>query len=489
MLALVGGLIPAADQPHAAAQPPNIVVIMTDDQTVEMLRFMPLTRRLIGGRGVRFNNAFTSFPLCCPSRATFLTGLYAHNHGVITNVDGHQALGDQATIATILHDAGYHTMQVGKYLNGYGRDDARVPRGWSTWHGLVDAAAYAMYGYTLNNNGRTRTYGEYNGAEPDRLYQSDLLTRLAIKEIRAAPEPFFLNLAYLAPHRENRAADGLPAERDPRPARRHADRFASETLPRTPAFDETDLSDKPEPLASRAPLTARRIEMVDAQYRARARSLLAVDEGVARVIDELERRDALEDTLIVFTSDNGFLLGEHRVYEGKYLAYEPSIRVPLLIRGPGVERGATSGMFVSNIDLAPTLLAAAGISAEAMDGQPLQPYLAEPELRAPRAILLETTSGPEIARVAAALDLEDPAVSRGYVGIRTPRYSYVRYVSGDAELYDLARDPYQLTSVDADPSYDHVRAWLEVHLARLLTCAGVQCRIASGLIGDEPAPL
>lgn len=471
---------------HALSKP-NIVVFMTDDQTVEMMRFLPQTRSLLAKEGTSFTNSFVSYSLCCPSRATFLTGLYAHNHGVITNDDGYAALGSQPTVATRLQGAGYHTIHVGKYLNGYGRHNSQPAPGWDAWHGLVDERAYAMYGYSINHNGSVKTYGTVSGEEPAQLYQTDVLKRLAIKELRAAPEPFFLNLAFLAPHRENLADGQLKPERDPRPAPRHRDRYLRLRMPRDPSFNEADVSDKPPPVADRAPLSESAIAWQEARYRARARALLAVDEAVAAVMAELRRKGSLDNTLVIFTSDNGFLLGEHRAREGKFLPYEPSIRVPLIVTGPGVARDATSEMAVSNVDLAPTILQAAGAGIADLDGEPLQPYLADPTVHRSRSILLETTSPEYLAAhiQQSGLDLEDPDISRTYMGIRSGRYSYIQYVTGNFELYDLEKDPYQLENLANRLEYAPVRAWASGLLSALSQCAGDTCRLAAAL---EPEP-
>jgi N-acetylglucosamine-6-sulfatase len=340
---------------------PNVLVIMTDDQTVESVRVMANVRALLAAQGTTFENSFASFPLCCPSRATFLTGQYAHNHAVMGNAapaGGYEKLDHTNTLPVWLQRAGYRTVHIGKYLNGYGRRSAtEVPPGWTEWYGSVDPSTYQFYNYTLNENGRTVRYG----ADPA-SYQADVYTRKAVDAVRrlAPGGPFFLNVAYLAPH------SGGPRESDdpanlatPVPAPRHRNRFAAEPLPVTPAFNEADVSDKPRGIRNRSVIGPGRVAAITEEYRQRLESLLAVDEGVAEVVAALRATGELDNTLIVFTSDNGFFHGEHRVRTGKVLHYEPSTRVPLILRGPGIPRAAVRRQLVANIDLAPTIVSAA----------------------------------------------------------------------------------------------------------------------------------
>jgi len=437
---------------------PNVVVIMTDDQTVESMRVMPHVRDLITEHGVTFTNSFVSYPLCCPSRATLLTGQYAHNHGVLGNEPpngGYGAFADErTTLPAALQDAGYDTIHIGKYLNRYGLAHPRhVPPGWDDWHGLVGDSVYEYLGFTLNNNGTLRH------RRPEDGYQTDLLTDLATDAIRDESDdgPFFLNLAYVAPHR---ALDHRLA----RPARRHQGAFAAEPLPQPPSFDEADVTDKPPPIASHPPLSPADIDIITRRYRSRLESLLAVDEGVAAIVRALRDTDQLDDTVIAFTSDNGFLHGEHRVESGKVFPYEASIRVPLVVRGPGVDAGATSDAIVANVDLAPTILALAHADPlRRMDGRSLVGDLRRPHrARSDRPVLLEAFEGSR---------------SGSYAGVRTEQYVYVEYADGATELYDLAADPDELENRHGDPSLAAVEAELQGTLARLRTCAGDRCRV------------
>lgn len=451
---------PAVDTAKVEATRPNILLVLTDDQTLESLRVMPQTQRLVGDAGTTFANAFVSFPLCCPSRATLLTGQYAHNHGVRGNQPpggGVGALDDAETLPVWLQRAGYYTAHVGKYLNGYGEwTKPTVPPGWSRWLALVDPTTYSFYDYTLSDDGRLVRYGS---AEAD--YQTDVLAAAAEEVIRerAGRGPFFLSVAPVAPHLERSDVRGQGTP--PRPAPRHAGRFAGEPLPAKASFDEADVSDKPRSLQRFKRLSTAGREDVLRTYRAQLESLLAVDELVARLVDALEETGELDRTLVVFTSDNGFFHGEHRIREGKFLPYEEAIRVPLLVRGPGFPAGAVATQLVANIDLAPTLLAASGATARLrLDGVPLQPLAADPRAGRGRALLLEALEGNRAT----------------YTGVRTARWLWIEYDDGSRELYDLERDPLQLRSRHLAKALARTRAELAAQLDELRGCAGESCR-------------
>jgi N-acetylglucosamine-6-sulfatase len=452
------------DAGRAAAQAqirPNIVLIETDDQTVESMRVLPRVRSLIGAAGVTFENSFASYPLCCPSRATVLTGQYAHNHGVLGNLapdGGYYRLDSSNTLAVWLQRAGYYTAHLGKYLNGYGtRRRTEIPPGWSEWRGSVDPSSLRFNGYTLNENGRLTTYWRY---------QTDVYAAKAAELVRrraASAQPFFLWIGLVAPHTGGpRDPDDPPSLGTPRPADRHRDLYASEPLPAPPSFNEADVSDKPERVRARPLIAGQALGSLRELYQQRLESLLAVDEAVGRIVAELDAAGELEHTLLVFTSDNGFLHGEHRIPNGKLLLYEPSIRVPLLMRGPGIPPGLRLAEQVANIDLAPTILDVAGARpGRAVDGRSLLPLLRDPGQRWGRDILIERPG------------TGDPAAF--FAAIRTPRYLYAEYVNGDVELYDLALDPDQLDSKHADPAYAETRAELARRLVSLRKCWARRC--------------
>jgi N-acetylglucosamine-6-sulfatase len=337
-----------------------------------------------------------------------------------------------------------------------------VPAGWTEWYGSIDPSTYQFYNYTLNENGRLVTYGSDPAS-----YQADVYSRKAVDTVRRmapAATPFFLSVAFLAPH------SGGPRESDdprnfatPVPAPRHRNRFAAEPFPQSASFNEADVSDKPLGIRNRPVLNAQAIANITENYRQRLESLLAVDEAVAAIVAALRETGELDQTLIVFTADNGFFHGEHRVPSGKVLLYEPSIRVPLILRGPGVPRGEHVSELVANIDVAPTIVHAAGASpTRVMDGRSLLPLAQDAGRRTGRDILIERGPGGNNQQV--------------FTALRTPRYLYAEYSNGDRELYDLVRDPDQLTSLHADPAHEALRTALAARLGQLRTCAGAACR-------------
>lgn len=494
-LVLLGGLLLAArggSPGLAGAAPadkpatrPNVVVIMSDDQTQDSIRYMDRTLRLIGERGATFPTTVTNWPLCCPSRATFLTGRYAHNHGVLGNrppLGGFDRLDSSETLPVWLQRAGYFTAHIGKYLNGYEASDVTVPPGWSEWHG--SKSTYRFYGYRLLEDGQINTYGSAE-EDPDapaapETYSTDVYTDKAVELItRRAPEddPFFLSLAYLAPHAggpNNRPTEPQGrCEETAKPAIRHKGTFDAEPLPRPPSFNEADVSDKPEAISARPPLTPARVARLTRNYRCRGESLASIDDGVARVIEALRATGELRDTLVIYTSDNGFFHGEHRLESGKNRVYEEAIRVPLLIRGPGIPKGVSVDDLAINADLAPTILDATGATTPiSQDGRSLLPFAKNPDRFHGRELLIEQQS-PD------GDDGEPTGVE--YAAVRTSKYVYVENATGELELYDLEADPFQLTNQAANPSFAEPRAALAGRLARLRSCAGKSCRTKPAL--------
>jgi N-acetylglucosamine-6-sulfatase len=472
-LALVG-VLPAAGAPSNAKQTrPNIVVIETDDQTQASLAYMPKTRALLGGQGVTFDNSFVTYSLCCPSRATFLTGQYAHNNGVLGNrppSGGYEVFRQKHgsnNLAVWLQRSGYYTALVGKFLNGYGKDSpTEVPAGWSEWHGGVNLTTL---GGTMNDNGPLHTL-----PATEAYYQTDVWSRTAQDIIRRrAPsaDPFFIWLTPHVPH-----TVGPPDDDDPRgvgttrPPARYKNRLAQVPLPMPPSFNEADISDKPEGIRSRPPLTAEQITGLREAYQQALEADLGVDDLVAAVVNRLRASGELANTLIIFTSDNGFFYGEHRIKQGKVLLYEPSIRVPLVVRGPGVPKGRHLKQMAANIDLAPTILEAAQVKAGlTTDGRSLFELFRNPKLEWSRAIVIERGPAGDGRR------RRGSAQEQTFTAVRTPQYLYAQYANGEQELYDLARDPYELQSRHTDAAYESVRAKLVARLAALKSCAGAGC--------------
>jgi N-acetylglucosamine-6-sulfatase len=525
VVAAAAGVASSAEaRPVAAAEDgrPNILVVMTDDMAVTDLALMPKVRRLLIDKGTTFADAVDSFPLCCPARATFITGQYAHNHGVRGNFHPYGWYGMKRRANTLprwLQRAGYRTALIGKWLNGYGARDAHgeVPAGFDIWRGLLDVSAYDYFNFVMNRDGRLRTWGDaefarklvefaelevidgvisvqqvlarlaelfgpapydYWGTEEARNYSPDVtgkITENLVRAERKSKKPFFIWWAPAAPHREDVATTlmGRPGP-DPRPAPRYAEQSKGYELPRPPSFNEADLSDKPSAVREAAqPLTDAEIAQLQLDYEGRAGSLLAVDDHVAELVRILRETKQLRNTLIVFLSDNGWLQGEHRIDGDKFLPYDESLRIPFVLRGPGIRAGRTVRGQVSNVDFAPTLLDAASAKARrTLDGVSLLPAVRNPDRVPDRALAIEA--------LAPLFQGEIPinAWDRPWQGVRTDRYTYVIWTeTGELELYDRRTDPYQLENIAGDPAYAQIESRLAAKLERLRDCRGQACNV------------
>jgi N-acetylglucosamine-6-sulfatase len=467
-------------------------VLMTDDQQADSVRFMPNLQSLLAGRGVTFTNSFVNYSLCCPSRATLLTGQYAHSHGVRGNrlpSGGYSKLAPTLgnSLPVWLQQAGYSTAHVGKFLNGYGNTspDTEVPPGWTEWYGALDdpdaytGGTYTMYGYTLNENGNVVHYGSTPDVVDPPTYQTDVYSAKAEDFIRRrAPgtKPFFLSVATLASHTETQGDENVCgcAGNNPRAAPRDEGTLAGEPLPKPPSYNEADVSDKPQEIRARPliPLTGPMSEaVITSRYRAQLESLGAVDDMIGELIGALQETGELKNTVFIFTADNGFFNGEHRIRNGKVQLYEPSIRVPLIIRGPDVPKGKRRSQPVVNADLAPTIVAFARAKAgRLMDGRSLRPLIKDKRGERGRGLLLETYDNtPDPAE-----DPEAPSVN--YRAVRTDRYLFARYGTGEEELYDLFSDPFELQSRHSDPSYAAAKGALARLLGQLQNCRGKGCQ-------------
>jgi arylsulfatase A-like enzyme len=517
LVALSAGLV-FGDPPARAgdATGPNFIIVMSDDQGPEMMRALPAINREFGARGTTFTNAFASYPLCCPARATLLTGEYAHNHGTLGNNPlsggGYRALLDpERNLAAWLQADGYDTAFAGKWLNGL-RSPRAAPPGWDQWSGLVGEGGDGLssfYDYDIfEADGTPRHYGT---SPAD--YQTDALTRdYALPYIDAQavePGPFFLWLAYHPPHsgvgRDDfagrRCSDGPPADRTSKqsaiPPPRYARRYLNTPVPHPPSFDERDVSDKPKFVRRRPPLSDKDLETIDRDYRCGLAALRALDDGVGEIVDRLRSTGQLADTMLIFLTDQGVMAGEHRIKRGKNRPYEEAIDIPLLIRGPSVIPGGVIAAPVANADLAPTILAYAGAAippelARPIDGTSLTVPLAGGPADPGRAVLIEGRDNVAGSRHGYKV--------RSYVGVRTERYAYFEYRRAsyasradgiaapigagrttELELYDLVRDPSQLRNLARDPAYATTRAELADLVARLEHCSGPSCVVSEAV--------
>ena len=446
LIATNGGSEPSATPSRASVQAiasdrrPDIVLILTDDQRFDTLWAMPTVRSELVAKGVRFTNGYVSNPLCCPSRTSILTGQYSHTTRVYTNhpkqpFGGFPAFHDRSTVATWLHRAGYRTALMGKYLNGYA--DSYVPPGWDRWFVTWDGGAY--FDYSANDDGVVKTFGD----DPED-YGTDVLADQATELIRSTkPEqPLFL---YFAPH----AAHG-PATPAPR------DRRAFSGLPpwRPESYDEADVSDKPAYIRARGGLSASARSSIEGFRRDQYRSLRAVDRAVSDILDALADTGRLSNALIVFTSDNGMMWGEHG-WSSKVVPYEESIRVPFVMRADAlIGSPRRDDHLVMNIDLAPTFADAAGARAPEMEGSSLLPLLSSRRVAWRTDFLMEH------------LQLGPGGVPT-YCGVHGRRYVYVDYGTGEEELYDLNADPFQLTNVVGSRAYAEILRAQRQRLAQL----------------------
>jgi N-acetylglucosamine-6-sulfatase len=523
LLAAAMGRAPGA----TAAKRPNFVVIQTDDQTAATLhetyenrrgkrfKVMPNVLDLLGNRGISFTNYYSSIPVCSPSRATLLSGQYAHTSGLSRNsgrYGGARGLSRspifRQNLATALQGAGYHTAHFGRFTNNYGEpsgyDNKAVPPGWDTW--VTDwtrDATRRFYGYSLNVNGKIEgpfgkaRYGKYRHKDPVGCpstkgkivcnYHTDVISTRAIREIKRVKRgPLYMQIDYQAPH------DGPPGTGDSEPARRHIGSANRVKLPRPPGFNERNISDKPRILRTgNARLTRDQIDSIEVRYRRQLESMRAVDEGIGRIVRMLRRTDRLNNTYIFFLSDNGYFLGEHRFGKSKFLPHEPSSNTPLIVRGPKADRNEISNAIVGNVDIAPTIVDLAGtrLGLEP-DGRSFARVLKRPRKAGSRSVILESYMLPsedlrehleqsgraEAAEAAGGASISGSVPYVNYTAIRAGRYKYVKYEPGGRELYDLKADRYELSNKVKSRRYRRVVRRLDNELERRRFCAGAECR-------------
>lgn len=463
----------------AAGSPHNIVFLLSDDQDARSLASMPNVQKLLVGQGKTFENATFAQPLCCPSRATMLTGRYPHNTGIYDNQGedgGHDAFVGRglegSTYATWLDGAGYETGYFGKYMNGYA-DPERVPPGWDRWAAAVDLPSSMR----LSDDGHERDL--QGGYETFDLAIADLSLGFLEEQVGAPEggpegpegpgnpegeeEPFFMVASFSAPHTELGMA---------RYEERYENRFEDARWPRTPNFAERDRSDKPGWVRQMPRPTAETRLAIDRFHRARLRSLLTVDDAVGRYAEVLEEAGELDDTYFFYFSDNGYHMGNHSLPDhGKNTPYTEDVEFPLVVRGPGVSPGSSDPRLVSNADIPATFADIAGTEpATAVDGRSLLPPMMgrEPAGAVPwrDALLVEgkpTKNYPE----------NWPA----YEAVRTKGFAYHYYAeTGEEELYDLRQDPYQLESLHDDPEHAAAEGALRRRLEEMRDCAGEGCR-------------
>jgi arylsulfatase A-like enzyme len=493
VLAVVGGESRAQSSPEPEPPPPNIVVIMTDDQSASTMteKFMPLTHDLLVEPGTVFRNFVATTPICCPSRATFYTGQYAHNNGVFQNTPGYAGLKEKENVLPVwLRQAGYRTALVGKFMHGYedAVDPASTPApGYTDWFGFL---VNSYYRYVVSEDGAPVRYGN----DPQD-YATSVINRRALKLIHDYAEeddPFFIHVAHVAPH--SHRTKGSICDKSAQPAPRDVGRYSRAIFPdpAPPSFNEADVLDKPAFIDRLRRLTPEDIQELKRKYRCRVASLRQIDRGVKAIVRELDDADELANTILILTGDNGYFEGQHRLRRGKGLPYEESILQPLVMRVPS--RYLTDGRpvqavpeIVATIDLAPTLLELAGAepctdagACRTLDGRSLVPLLeGETSGFGRRGVLIEYRA----PRGSGGRSAEGGACE--YAAIRTEEALYARYtvIENDAgacvtdleiEHYDLRDDPFEVDNLfpGPTPELEEQEDELRERLSALQRCNG-----------------
>ncbi|UFN45093.1 sulfatase family protein [Nocardioides okcheonensis] len=451
--------------PSAGGGPtrPNLVFVLTDDMRDDDLAAMPITRRLLADEGMEFTDAISPHPLCCPARAQLATGQYAQNNGVQHNRGVHggfQALDPTREASSWFRDSGYRTGFVGKFLNGYGPHDVR-PSGWTSWDALT-RGVYDYVNFSMTGDGAPQRYTD--------SYITSVIEDHANRDVRdfaRSGDPFVVYAWHLAPHYRitPEGGRGLPPAM---PQDRGLYRDARPTSFDSPSFDEADVSDQPQYLRHLAPADA---DEVRAENSARLESLQAVDRAVGSLVQTLDDEGVLDDTYIIFSSDNGYSLGEHR-YVGKDVLTDEALQVPLLVRGPGIAPGTTSDLPVTLVDLPATFADLTGVS---------------PRWQVDGTSVADTLLGGQQAFRDTTLIQTGRTLGDGWShrGVRTDRYLYG--TDGvDAFLYDLQDDPDEMVNLVDDPAYAGVREALEMRRSELVDCAGWTC---NQVFGPVPEPV
>lgn len=459
--------------PPVAGARPNIVLVLTDDLSENLVPYMPNVRAL-QREGATFSNFVVTNSLCCPSRVSLLTGRFPHHTGIIKNHGANGGFrlfrangGEKSTFATDVRAAGYRTAFLGKYINEYQPDKTMnagrpyVPPGWDEWYAGGDA--YSHYNYALNENGRVVRYGKKPAD-----YLTDVLSAKAndfVTRSAAAGTPFLMEVSTYAPH-----SPFTPAPRDKAS-------FPGLKAPRGPSFDRLPTAE-PAWLAGHARLTDHKKSTIDIVFRKRVQMVQSVDRMIGALRETLERAGVADRTMVIFTSDNGFHLGEHRLSQGKQTVFDTDVKVPLVVAGPGIRPGQTVAGVVQNIDLRPTFAEWAGAPApDRVDGRSIVPLLAG-DFAGWREVALVEHLDPSNDPADPDYGHDEGDIPPTYQALRSADYTYVEYRDGSREYYDLRRDPHQLSNTVAKLSPARLAA-LHAALQAMRKCRGPACWTAS----------
>lgn len=443
---------------------PNIVLIVTDDQRLDSLWAMNNVKEHLIEPGTKFSQGFVVNSICCPSRTSILTGQYSHSTGVYRNGSTHGGFGafdDSVTIATQLDAAGYRTGFFGKYLNHY-KPESYIPPGWDSWGALVSGSDGKYYNFNLSVDGVRTSYGK-----TAKDYSTTVYDEMATDFIASAPAnvPLFLEIAPSAPH-----GAAVPAPGD-------QDAYQHLSLDSRPNFNEADVSDKPRHIRQKDLLSDGKIRRARVESQNVYGALVGVDRMVGHVVKALEDSGRLENTMIVYLTDNGNLQGEHR-WAAKSVPYEEAIRTPLVVRYDPLTSGELSGAMALNIDLAPTFAEIAGTTMPGADGRSLVPVLEDPEATPWRHDFL-------IEHMQFLKEGNSDEVPT-YCALRTKTSLYVVYATGEQELYDLVKDPFEMRNLASVKQLDTILP-LRERLAEL--CNPLPPKFPGALLSSSAASL
>lgn len=428
---------------QTSAQRPNVILILTDDMRLDGLWVMKNVLAAAAERGTVFNQYVVTTPLCCPSRATYLTGLYARHHQVRTNnppLGGYETFDPALSMANWMQPAGIRTGIIGRYLNGYA--DESIAPGWNYWFVIQQAGGeYSnYYRYRATDQGEQRYYGSEASSYSTRVLGDQIQKFLQADRTT----PFMLHFSPRTPH-------------DPAtPDRIDSGAFKELEYSLPPSYNEADVSGKPSFIQGRPRFTPKQLDEIERFRRGQWESLLSVDRVFQQMVDTLTADGRINNTWFIFTSDNGLMLGEHRKAEEKTCPYEECVHLPLVvIPPPGVTAVRTDDHIVANIDVAPTMAAIMGVEPTGpIDGQSLLPLLSDPATPWRDAVVLEAWS--------------EANEEAGFQAVRTRDRVYVDYTGDEEELYDLVGDPYQLRNRAADPAWAAEKSGLKARLEALL---------------------